>query len=384
MNSYRLTYNTVFTFLCFLMFYPPRVAAQNIDFSGQAIGWSTLHPETPFQLQGGLRYIPEISFTYPLGDYSLDGEFSVNLWGSATVQSDEEIMTDRELSPYRMWLRFSGNRFDVRAGLQKINFGSAVLLRPLMWFDRMDPRDPLQLTDGVYGVLGRYYFLNNANLWLWGLYGNNGTKGWEYFPSKKNSIEYGGRFQFPVEMGEMALSYHHRRGDTQGMPPDTNNNEHVFPENRIALDTRLDLVVGLWMEASLMHQDLDFTGNEFTTMLNMGSDYTFNLGNGLHAMGEGFAYMKGKHLLGAQTEHYYGLLSLSYPISIIHELSTMVFYDFTEQNLYRFVNWSMTYDRWGFYIIGFWNPESYALYNFETEYRLYAGWGFQLMAVFNH
>ena len=64
------------------------------------------------------------------------------------------------------------NKLHIEPGLQKINFGSATMLRPLMWFDQVDPRDPLQLTDGVWGVLGRYYFLNNANIWLWGLYGN--------------------------------------------------------------------------------------------------------------------------------------------------------------------------------------------------------------------
>ena len=69
-------------------------------------------------------------------------------------------------------MRYSSDQFELRLGLQKINFGSASMLRPLMWFDQMDPRDPLHLTDGVWGLLARYYFLNNANIWLWGLYGN--------------------------------------------------------------------------------------------------------------------------------------------------------------------------------------------------------------------
>jgi len=56
-----------------------------------------------------------------------------------------------------MWIRLSTKQFELRAGLQKINFGSATLLRPLMWFDKIDPRDPLQLTDGVYALLARYY-----------------------------------------------------------------------------------------------------------------------------------------------------------------------------------------------------------------------------------
>lgn len=35
-----------------------------------------------------------------------------------------------------------------------------------MRFDQVDPRDPLKLTDGVRGLLGRYCFLNNADIWL--------------------------------------------------------------------------------------------------------------------------------------------------------------------------------------------------------------------------
>src|SRR6056297_139890 len=120
---------------------------------------------------------------------------SPNAWGALSYSSENEITTDQQISPYRLWAKLSGNQFELRAGLQKINFGSARMIRPLMWFDRMDPKDPLQLTSGVYGLLGRYYFLNNANIWAWALYGNNETKGLEIVPSVKNSFEYGGRVQ---------------------------------------------------------------------------------------------------------------------------------------------------------------------------------------------
>ena len=93
----------------------------------------------------------------------------------------------------------------VRGGLQKINFGSANLLRPLMWFDQIDPRDPLQLTDGVWGILGRYYFLNNANIWVWGLIGNDQRKGWEVIPSVKNKPEFGFRVQMPIPGNYLSL-----------------------------------------------------------------------------------------------------------------------------------------------------------------------------------
>ncbi len=366
------------------MMSPVHSEAQSIGFSGQAIGWATLNPADPFQFQGGLRYIPELSFSVPLGKYTLDGEFSANLWGTGTYQEGAPEDWDYDLSPYRMWVRFSGDQFELRAGLQKINFGSAQMFRPLMWFDRIDPRDPLQLTDGVYGLLGRYYFLNNASIWLWALYGEDKTKGWETFPTVKNTIEYGGRVQVPLFTGEIGASYHHRTADPRSIAYDTVFQAAASPENRFGLDMKMDLAVGFWLEGALIHQDLIYTDLEHTSMLNAGLDYTFGLGSGLSVMTEGFGYLKGKKLLGANETLYFGLFSVSYPINIIHSINAMVFYDFSNKGLYRFINYSMTFDSWTFYLMGFWNPETYNLYNLETRATLYGGWGFQLMAVFNH
>lgn len=357
--------------------------SQSPRFGGQAIGWTSLNPADPFQAQAGLRYIPEITFSLPAGNYTIDGEFSANLWASG-IFSGDSIKLDKEISPYRMWVKFSGDQFELRAGLQKVNFGSAQMFRPLMWFDLIDPRDPLQLTDGVYGLLARYYFLNNANIWLWGLYGNDKIKGWEIIPSKKNSIEYGGRIQLPLYTGEIAATFHHRTADPGTVLPDSVTLGESSPENRIALDLKLDLAVGLWAEMALSKQDFSYTPMDYKTMLNAGLDYTFGLGNGIKMMTEAFGYLQGENLFSADQKLWFGLLSASCPINIIHSVSAMLFYDFTNKNTYRFINWSMAYDKWSFYLMGFWNPETYTLYNVDPRTSLYGGWGFQLMAVFNH
>jgi len=376
----RIAYGLLL-FLCLVL--TEQVSAQSFGFKGQAIGWTTLNPSDPFQAQVGLRYIPELSFSLPAGNYTIDGEFSANIWGSGMYQNDS-ITADKQLSPYRMWVRFSSDQFELRAGLQKINFGSAQMFRPLMWFDRIDPRDPLQLTDGVYGLLARYYFLNNANIWAWALYGDDKIKGWELFPSLKNSIEYGGRLQLPFFTGEVAATYHHRTADPTAVLPDSITLGNQAAENRIALDTKVDLLVGLWAEASLTHQDFSFTQQKYKTMLNVGMDYTFGIGSGLNVMAEGFGFLQGDQAFGADEKLAFGLLSATYPVSIIHSVNAMVFYDFTNKNLYRFINWTMAWDKWSFYVMGFWNPETYALYNVDPRTSLYGGWGFQLMAVFNH
>jgi len=361
--------------------------AQVMSFNGQVITWSTINPADPFQAQGGLRYIPKISFSHPAGQgkYSVEGELSANLWGSLLYSSGDSLSSDYRFSPYRAWIKFSGEQFEVRAGLQKINFGSAIMLRPLMWFDRMDPRDPLQLTDGVYGLLGRYYFANNANIWLWGLYGNKETKGWEAYETARKKIELGGRAQLPLANGEIALSYHHRMTDPSLTLPDSLYSGGPLPEDRLALDGKFTLVAGLWFETTLSRV-ADLNNSDIcTSMLNLGTDYTFNLGEGLHMTGEYFTYMSGdKPYNSDQYSLHFGGVSLSYPINIIHSLSLIVFHDFTNRTNYRFLNWSIMYDKWSFYIMGFWNPETYTLYNFNNTTNLFGGWGFQLMAVFNH
>jgi len=383
MKTRGIKYGLILVAFLGFMLIPENVMAQSLGFKGQAIGWTTLNPAEPFQAQGGLRYIPELSFSLPAGKYTLDGEVSANMWLSSTFANDTSAF-DRDLAPYRMWVRFSGDQFELRAGLQKINFGSAQMFRPLMWFDYIDPRDPLQLTDGVYGLLARYYFLNNANIWLWGLYGNDKVKGWELIPSKKNSIEYGGRVQLPLYTGEIAATYHHRTADPGPVLPDSLTLGETAPENRIALDAKMDLAVGLWVEGALIHQDFSFSDLNYKSMLNVGMDYTFGLGSGIHVMSEAFGYLQGEKVFGNEQQIWFGLLSASYPVSLIHNVSLMLFYDFTNHNFYRFINWSMAYDRWSFYIMGFWNPDTYNLYNVDPRTSLYGGWGFQLMAVFNH
>jgi len=346
--------------------------AQDKGFSEQLIGWLTVNPDDPFKTQLGLRYIPSFISNQKINDdLSLDLEMSVNAYGNALMYNYDSIESDAKIKPYRLWIRFSGKQFEVRAGLQKINFGSATMLRPLMWFDKMDPRDPLQLTDGVYSVLGRYYFLNNANIWLWGLYGNSDTKGWEIFPSNKKKVEVGGRIQIPVSaIGEIATSYHYRDGIFDGTFADTLTNRNEFSENRYSIDGKFDLGIGLWFEGTLIHQNLDFTDINYSRLFNLGVDYTFDIGNGLTAIAEYFTYQSSTKPFGGGTEINFGAMHISYPASIISNLLAIVYYDFTNKDLYRFVNCSWTYDNWVFYVMGFTN--------------LYSGYGAQVMVVFNH
>jgi hypothetical protein len=336
--------------------------------------------------QLGGRFIPEFSLKQPLSaSLTLDGELSLNGFGSARFRPTEDIQTEGKIKPYRFWLRLSSSRFEARLGLQKINFGSATLLRPLMWFDSLDPRDPLQLTDGVNALLVRYYFQNNANIWVWGLFGNDSPKGWESVGTAQNTAEYGGRVQLPVLTGELALTYHRRQIDlvagTASPPPLP---VERVPESRVGLDGKWDLGIGIWFEGTLTQQESERLPQPWQRAFTFGADYTFGLGNGLNIMAEHLRLDRSETASGPGNGVDLSALFLRYPASVFVDLTAIFYYDWTANEFYRFLSWQRTYDRWRFNIIAFWNPDAFRIYPAPAGANSFSGTGIQLMVIFNY
>ena len=368
------------------LIHPGSGACQSLDWQGQLSGWLMANDRQPAKTQLGLRYIPSFSLKKSFEEkFALDGEASFNIFGSARIHRLDDIQTSGDLKPYRLWARFSTSQFEMRFGLQKINFGSAMLLRPLMWFDRIDPNDPLQLTDGVTGLLVKYTFLNNANIWLWGLYGNDDLKGWEAVPSQRKTAEYGGRLQIPVLAGELAVAYHHRRIDPQrSLYPLPQEEKRAIPENRLALDGKWDVGPGIWFEAVLVNQDFEFYRFRVQKYLNAGLDYTFSVGNGLHVLTEFLTMTSSEKIIEAGETIQFSDILLDYPLGLLDRIRGMAFFNWKTKDWYRFITWQRTYDRWSFYIIAFWNPEEYRIYTSQQEKNMFGGKGIQIMIVFNH
>jgi hypothetical protein len=380
MYAFPKTTILILTFLFLLI----NTEAQKIDFSGEAAGWATSNYNHGSALQTGLRYIPQLTLNLPLKNkLSLDGEFSADTYLNYTLLPDSENIFNANAAFYRFWLRLAGDRFEIRAGLQKINFGSASMLRPLMWFDRIDPRDPLKLTKGVFGLQGKYFFKNNANIWLWVLYGNKGTKGWETISSLSHRPEIGGRIQLPIPKGEIAFSYNNREAEfpEDWQPPVTGI--RTFPENRFGLDFKLDLGVGIWFEGTITHQRQDVSP-PFTKAITFGADYTIGIGNGLHLTTEHMFFNSSDKLFSDGTGSSFTGISASVPLSIITSFSTIFFYDWKNNGLYRFANCSFTFDNFAINLIGFWNPASFGLFNYSSGPNLFAGYGGQVMVVYNY
>jgi len=348
-------------------------------YSGQLSGWGQFTPDISTKGRVGGRYIPQGNFEIPLkGKKLIDMEASANIFADGGIRSFDNISLDGKIKPYRLWSRFSSAQTEIRFGLQKINFGSAQMFRPLMWFDSMDPRDPLQLTDGVWGGLFRYYTQKNYTFWLWALYGNDKRKGWEILPSSNSFPEFGGRTQIPIPKGEAALTYHFRKAEPHM------SGLNAISENRFGFDVRLDITVGLWLESSWTQLNQNIGDQTNQQMLTLGTDYTFAIGNGLNTTFEQFFYSYSDKGFNADNSISFSGLSLSYPFAISDNFSAMIYYDWKNKSFYNFLHWQRQLNHITFYLIGYWNPRQYSIPSQLGSSNRLEGKGLQIMLVWYH
>jgi hypothetical protein len=375
-------------------------AEDTLQFRGQFSAWGNVGPANDLPVWVGGRIIPQANYGVSLASHRLiDFEVSANIFGSAGFSPFDSLETDGNAKAYRVWARFSGKQFELRAGLQKINFGSASMLRPLMWFDQLDPRDPLQLTAGVWGLLGRYYLLNNANIWLWALYGNRQQRAWEILETPEHRPEFGGRIQVPLLPGEAAVSYHYRStqvprdvriiaGEPAGsddainslLPPGT---EGIYPEHRFALDGKWDVGPGIWFESVWIHNTGKFSTLSNQTMITLGADYTFGLGNGLNLVFEHMFFSSDKEAFAFDNSVNLSALSASYPLGMNHHLSAILYRDWENRSQYSFLNWRIQFNRFLLYTMAYWNPIHFQLPQMNSSSQLFTGKGVQIMLVYN-
>lgn len=363
-----------------------RLYGKPIGWQGELSGWYGLNDVASPNHFYGIRYLPALTFHHTLrGDHNMDFEFSLHAFHSGRFQNFQKCESSQEIKLYRLWSRYSTSQFELRIGLQKINFGSATLFRPLMWFDSLDPRDPLQITSGVYAVLLRYYFLNNANIWLWGLIGNKDLRGWEIHPSLENQPEFGGRIQYPTPAGEIALSFHHRKMQlNERLLPINIFGQQTGIENRLGVDGKWDLEIGLWLEFTISKQTNRLWPYTWRHLGNIGADYTLKIGNGLNLLAEHFISEETNKAFTAGERFSISGVSFSYPIGIMDQLQGIFYYDWKQENYYRFFNWRRTYDRWSFFLMLFWNPETTRTNSSPSIVNNFTGKGCQIMVVFNH
>jgi hypothetical protein len=373
---------------------PVMLFGQTSDFSltGQLSSW-----EKSVDLFGssthfiGFQYIPEY---YRSISQNFDVDLSMNMTMVKVFGNNKDPdIENLKLKFHRAWLRYSSNRLDARIGLQKINFGPGKFLRSLRWFDQLDPRDPLQITTGVYGLRLKYDFVNNSNLWLWSLIGNDDVKGLESLPTYENKPEFGGRVQIPLYKGELAFTAHHRWLDETQLYEDNNDNntevrtnEKSQQETRFAVDGIWDVGPGLWFESVHIQSDLSFDHPQWTNFLTVGSDYTFLIGNGLLTTIEHMAVSQDDALLEYSDPVQTTSVMATYALSWLDQISIIGLYQWNWDLTYIYFGWQRSYDRWIIHLSGFLTRYESAS---ELE-RINLGGskldpqGFQLTLIFNH
>jgi hypothetical protein len=358
-------------------------AQTKLVFDGQASFIGSFSPDNEKDVLLGVRYIPQLDLEIGLDSTKkIDFEVALNISGNSLFHPFDKANNAGDISPYRAWARYTGKQFELRVGLQKIDFGVAKYLRPIQWFNQIDPRDPLSLTNGVYAALGRYYFLNNANIWLWGLYGNEKTRGFDALKTTKKQPEFGGRFQFPTNKGEIGLSYHHRNVNASELfeTPDFDK----IPEDRFAIDGKWDVTIGLWFELSYTHKYESLGALTDQTYINLGMDYTFGLGNGLNVLAEHLVTSYNAKPFAFDATSHITATTLSYPISMFDNLSSVVYYNHSSEDFTFFLNYLHQFKTLTGYLMGYYNPDIQQGIQQNELVNNFKGPGFRLMLVYNH
>ena len=366
---------------------PASTLSQSVRWEGQASVWGIANDTDSINAQLAAHYITGLGIERRFGPsvsadiYTSAHAYLESHFNHGHLSRGSEEVSDVEL--YRCYARLTLSNSDLRIGLQRLNFGSAVLLRPLRWFDGLDPRDPMRFSEGVYGILLRTFLNNNANLWLWGLYGNDEVKGWEILPTTDRRVEWGGRLQYPIYAGELAFTYHQRAVDMSrllrpGLPaPADSPTEH-----RYAFDMRWDIEIGLWSEFVVVDRNGQFPLSRWQRFINLGADYTIGIGNGIRVTGEYFEVGEPPEPLGSSNPEQLVAGSIDYVLGIADGVRCILYRDLSRRDSYTTIAWTHTLDNWQFSLNGFWNPTASFL-DYDSG-NMMIGKGIQITATFNH
>lgn len=365
---------------------------QDLILKGQL--WTSITAgDDPFpgrsKVEQTVGYIPSLSWSKSLGTLrSVDLEAAYR-WSALLdgAMGQGEAGTYDSGNLYRLWGRFATESLELRLGLQKIAFGPGRVLRPLMWFDTFDIKDPTGQTEGVGALRMRWFLHPELTAWLWIVRPDH---------IQKNML--GGRLDFGGKHGNLALTFHHRENtsnlDYAGRPLLL----HESGEYRVAVDARWDGFMGLWTEAvhTFGSQGIHNTKPSSISYAMVGGDYTLPWLEGIYVMLEHLYSRSDIELRSPDTdivnrlleEKHLTILMASVPWGLFNSVMGLVSYDWENQRQSNFLMWQRTYDAISFNLIIYSNPQRA---DYQPEYQIALpetltgfGDGIQFMIVFNH
>ncbi len=317
-------------------------------------------------------YIPTLSLARELpSDNLIDLEWAYRA-GWATTGLDTTGSTTTFGRHHRLWARYSSPALEVRLGLQKIAFGPAQILRPLAWFDNIDPEDPTNQTDGVNALRLRFFPTANLALWTWIVISDQ----WEYYSP-------GIRLEATLPLGELGLTWYDQRQagfHSLGQMP-------VAPlwghDRRLGLDLRYDGVIGLWTEGFLVLPSESPQNPGRQKFILLGGDYTLSIGNGLYIMMEQL-WLPASNDSAAGGQQLAAFLA-SWSMGMFDQLMVILYRDWDNSRTYSYFRWARLYDHISLNIMLSLNPRR-SDYGINILDPNLAGFGTSLnfMVVYNH
>ncbi len=324
------------------------------------------------------RYLPAIEYQSSLSpswDYDLEVRYQIQWGGQLDTLGSVGMITE----PYRVALNLQSINSEYIIGLQKINFGPARLLRSLMWFDSVNPTDPLQLTSGVTGISAKFYYEFGWSSQAWLLLPADPI-GWEGFPDKDGTFETGGRISVPNDLGQLGISTHWRIADASSFSPD----DPDLYEGRIGLDGFWDMGIGLWFES--VYKNQQFTDSQFLQQLQstVGADYTFWVGNGILLTTEHMLINIWDSPVVEDTNRLISTIMTSYSPSMFDQFSLMLFMDWETETPLAYLSWGQTYDSFRFTLGAFYTDTASQQESNTGFSSDFSGKGIQLTVAYNH
>ena len=300
-------------------------------------------------------YIPELSI---LAGSNVDFE-----WSQKITYTYSKSLNSNKNKNYRLWIRYTKPKYNVRAGIQKISFGTASLFRPLNWFDTIDFTSTTGQTDGVKAIRGQFFPSHSSVLSIWCIDGEK--------------ISCGSRIEFIKSSGSFGLSYHN----------DQDNSDHevfkvpqilesqpaiLFPgkNHRFGFDYRYDGVMGLWIESASILSSINDLNLIRYDMFTLGADYTLPVLNGLLFSSESmyFSIVTEDKLFLHQTTSSF---ILSMPIGMLNDIMYINIKDWETNDTYNVLKWSTTFDYFSIDCMASVNPSGISD-------------NFKIMFIYNH
>ncbi len=249
--------------------------------------------------------------------------------------------------PYRLWLRYSDEKFETRLGLQKIIFGPSKVLRSLSWFDNVDLTDPTGQIKGVKALLTKWFPSNTISIWAWSIL------------NQTNNLSFGIRSELSGSSGEWGLNYHKDQ------------------YSNIGLDYRYDGYVGFWSESSLLLSE-----NINQTVSTLGLDYTLPILNGLYLMAELMSSKKNKPI---NSSDQFAAFMVNMPFGINHQVSLISNIKLNDKKKYHFLRINSAYNKFSVNYILSINPKRNDYLPVQMPNSLESfGKTIQIMLIYNY